>query len=137
MKKNSKFIFYFVLGVTLYHVATGNLPFRPYGGRKNKETMYYITTRKASGVISGIQTTENGRIEWGRELPNHCQLSVGLKKVITPLLAGLLEVDPEKIWSFDRFFSDVQDRLSTVPIFIFYVNKASIIKVWKICTDCL
>ena len=27
------------LGVTFYHVATGHLPFRPYGGRKNKETM--------------------------------------------------------------------------------------------------
>ena len=41
------------IGVTLYHVATGNLPFRPFGGRRNKETMYYITTKKASGVISG------------------------------------------------------------------------------------
>jgi len=27
------------LGVTLYHVATGQLPFRPFGGRKNKEEM--------------------------------------------------------------------------------------------------
>ena len=27
------------VGVTLYHVATGQLPFRPYGGRKNKESM--------------------------------------------------------------------------------------------------
>ncbi|XP_017461078.1 PREDICTED: inhibitor of nuclear factor kappa-B kinase subunit epsilon-like, partial [Rhagoletis zephyria] len=26
------------IGVTLYHIATGSLPFRPYGGRKNKET---------------------------------------------------------------------------------------------------
>lgn len=41
------------IGVTLYHVATGNLPFRPFGGRRNKETMFYITTKKASGVISG------------------------------------------------------------------------------------
>lgn len=40
------------IGVTLYHVATGQLPFRPYGGRRNKETMFYITTKKASGVIS-------------------------------------------------------------------------------------
>lgn len=40
------------IGVTLYHVATGQLPFRPYGGRRNKETMFYITTKKASGVIA-------------------------------------------------------------------------------------
>lgn len=37
------------IGVTLYHVATGNLPFRPYGGRKNKETMHHITTKKLPG----------------------------------------------------------------------------------------
>jgi serine/threonine protein kinase len=43
------------IGVTLFHVATGALPFRPFGGRRNKETMYYITTKKASGVISGSQ----------------------------------------------------------------------------------
>ena len=65
------------IGVTLYHVATGNLPFRPFGGRRNKETMYYITTKKASGVISGVQTAENGPIQWSRELPNSCLLSQG------------------------------------------------------------
>lgn len=27
------------IGVTLYHIATGVLPFRPFGGRKNKDTM--------------------------------------------------------------------------------------------------
>ena len=31
------------IGVTLYHVATGQLPFRPFGGpRKNKELMYVL-----------------------------------------------------------------------------------------------
>ena len=85
------------IGVTLYHVATGNLPFRPFGGRRNKETMYYITTKKASGVISGVQTSENGPIQWSRELPNTCLLSAGIKKHITPLLAGLLEVNTTKI----------------------------------------
>ena len=37
--------------------------YRPFGGRRNKETMYYITTKKASGVISGVQTSENGPIQ--------------------------------------------------------------------------
>ncbi|XP_072942965.1 inhibitor of nuclear factor kappa-B kinase subunit epsilon [Epargyreus clarus] len=118
------------IGVTLYHVATGQLPFRPYGGRRNKETMFYITTKKASGVISGTQTTENGPIEWSRELPAHCQLSVGLRKLVTPLLAGLLEVDPHRIWTFDRFFSEVQMATSTKPVHVFHVNKAASIKVF-------
>lgn len=111
------------IGVTLYHVATGNLPFRPYGGRKNKETMYYITTKKASGVISGSQATENGPIEWCRELPKACQLSVGLRKLITPILAGILEVDSQLIWSFDKFFTEVTNTLSRKVVHVFYINK--------------
>ncbi|CAH2089949.1 unnamed protein product [Euphydryas editha] len=118
------------IGVTLYHVATGQLPFRPYGGRRNKETMFYITTKKASGVISGTQTTENGPIEWTRDLPSNCQLSMGLRKLVTPLLAGLLEVDPHRIWTFERFFSEVQTVTSTKPVHIFHVNKAASIKVF-------
>lgn len=118
------------IGVTLYHVATGNLPFRPFGGRRNKETMFYITTKKASGVISGIQTSDNGPIEWGRDLPNNCQLSRGLKKVVTPLLAGLLEVDTQKIWTFERFFNEVQVTLSKVLVHVFHVNQGSRIEIF-------
>lgn len=118
------------IGVTLYHVATGNLPFRPYGGRRNKEIMFHITTKKASGVISGIQTKENGPIEWRKELPNNCHLSEGLKKFITPLLSGLLEVDAKKIWTFDKFFNEVTDMLSRKIVNVFHVNKASLIKVY-------
>ncbi|KAK4886000.1 hypothetical protein RN001_002271 [Aquatica leii] len=118
------------IGVTLYHVATGNLPFRPFGGRRNKETMFHITTKKASGVISGIQTKEGGSIEWGRELPNSCQLKTGLKKIVTPLLAGLLEADPSRIWSFDKFFNEVTNLLTRKVINIFYINSAVNIKVF-------
>lgn len=144
------------IGVTLYHVATGNkilltqiilmqsmnttyvienlfsgnLPFRPYGGRRNKETMHHITTKKESGVISGIQTKENGPIEWKHELPINCQLSFGLKKIITPLLAGLLEADHVKIWSFDKFFNEVEVVLSRKIFNIFHVNEAQLIKVY-------
>lgn len=118
------------IGVTLYHVATGNLPFRPFGGRRNKETMFYIITKKASGVISGVQTSENGQIDWNRELPHNCQLSTGLKKIVTPLLAGLLEVDPQKIWSFERFFSEVTDTLCRKRIHIFNIHRGSLIKVF-------
>ncbi|XP_072382744.1 serine/threonine-protein kinase TBK1 [Diabrotica undecimpunctata] len=118
------------IGVTLYHVATGNLPFRPYGGRRNKETMHQITTKKESGVISGIQYREGGPIEWKRELPMNCQLSYGLKKIVTPLLAGLLEADHRKIWSFDKFFNEVDVILSRKLFHIFHVNKAQLIKIY-------
>lgn len=35
-------------GVTLYHIATGKLPFVPYSGRNNtdKTIMHYITSQK-------------------------------------------------------------------------------------------
>lgn len=117
-------------GVTLYHVATGNLPFRPYGGRRNKETMYYITTKKASGVIAGTQTSENGPIDWYRELPNNCQLSAGLKKHVTPLLAGLLEVDSQRIWSFDRFFTESTNILNRKVMHVYNVNKVQSIRIY-------
>jgi len=85
--------------------------------------MYYITTKKASGVISGVQTSENGPIQWNRELPNSCLLSAGIKKHVTPLLAGLLEVNPQKMWTFDKFFSEVTRILSKKKIHIYYMTK--------------
>ena len=118
------------IGVTLYHVATGNLPFRPFGGRRNKETMYYITTKKASGVISGVQTSENGPIQWSRELPNTCLLSGGIKKQIAPLLAGLLEVNTQKMWTFDKFFSEVTKILNKKKVHVFFVNKLTELRVY-------
>lgn len=125
------------IGVTLFHVATGNLPFRPYGGRKNKETMHLITTKKASGVISGSQTSENGPIEWSRTLPSHCQLSQGLKHLVTPLLAGLLEESQLRMWSFDRFFKEVTNILNKKVLHVFYMNKSSSIEVYMSEDDSL
>jgi TANK-binding kinase 1 len=118
------------IGVTLFHVATGNLPFRPYGGRKNKETMHHITTKKLPGIISGIQTSENGPIEWSRSLPDHCQLTTGLKLLVTPLLAGLLEESQKRMWSFDRFFQEVTNILNKQVIHLFYMNRASSIEIF-------
>ena len=37
---------------------------------------FMITTEKESGVISGLQHSENGPIEWNRDLPRHCKLSL-------------------------------------------------------------
>uniref|UniRef100_A0A0A9WA26 Serine/threonine-protein kinase TBK1 n=2 Tax=Lygus hesperus TaxID=30085 RepID=A0A0A9WA26_LYGHE len=118
------------IGVTLYHVATGNLPFRPYGGRRNKETMYFITTKKESGVISGTQSLENGPINWCRALPKNCQLSNGLKKFVTPLLAGLLEVDTQKIWTFDKFFSEVTNTLNRKRVHLYHIHRMQMIRIY-------
>eukprot|EP00058_Branchiostoma_floridae_P007544 XP_002593032.1 hypothetical protein BRAFLDRAFT_74350 [Branchiostoma floridae] len=64
------------IGVTIYQVATGRLPFQPYGGpRRDRETMFRIATKKGKGVISGVQTEKNGHIIWSRQLPNTCELS--------------------------------------------------------------
>ncbi|XP_078339559.1 serine/threonine-protein kinase TBK1-like isoform X1 [Crassostrea virginica] len=107
------------LGVTIYHTATGHLPFQPFGGRKNTETMHMITTHKASGVISGVQRTENGEIEWRTDLPRTCLLSPFLKSIVTPIIAGLLESDTGQRWSFENFFGRVQTlkEMSTIKLF--------------------
>ncbi|XP_053957435.1 serine/threonine-protein kinase TBK1 [Anastrepha ludens] len=118
------------IGVTLYHVATGNLPFRPFGGRKNRETMHQITTKKASGVISGTQLSENGPIEWSTTLPSYCHLSEGLKTLVTPLLAGLLEKNREKTWSFDRFFQEVTLILRKIVLHVFFTNRTTSVEVF-------
>jgi len=39
------------IGVTLYHIATGQLPFRPFGGsRRNKELMWVACVSDVCGI---------------------------------------------------------------------------------------
>ena len=92
--------------------------------------MYYITTKKASGVISGVQTVENGPIQWSRELPSSCLLSQGIKKHLTPILAGLLEVNPQKMWTFEKFFNEVTNLLGKKKIYVYFMNRLSALRVY-------
>ncbi|XP_060084411.1 serine/threonine-protein kinase TBK1-like [Ylistrum balloti] len=110
------------LGVTIFHAGTGRLPFRPFGGRKNRVTMYEITKNKEPGYISGIQQSENGKIEWSKELPMTCRLSLGLKMFLTPILAGLLERNDRYKLSFGDFFSKVDKLMSKIVIHTFSPN---------------
>ncbi|BFZ10682.1 hypothetical protein BsWGS_13721 [Bradybaena similaris] len=111
------------LGVTFYHTATGQLPFRPYGGRSNRRTMFEIITQKESGVISGVQTIENGPIELKRDLPETCPLSSGLKSIVIPLLAGLMEPDASKMITYSGLFRIVHNIKEKITINVFYYNK--------------
>ncbi|NXJ74300.1 IKKE kinase, partial [Trogon melanurus] len=119
------------IGVTLYHAATGSLPFVPFGGpRRNKEVMYKITSEKPSGAIAGVQRQENGNIEWSYELPVTCQLSTGLKDQLIPILANILEVDQEKCWGFDQFFAGTNDILHRIAVDVFSLQQASLHRIY-------
>lgn len=113
------------IGVTFYHAATGSLPFIPYGGpRRNKPTMFKITTEKPMGAIAGIQRVLDGPIEWSYQLPHSCQLSQGLTVQLVPVLAGILEADQERCWGFDQFFTATTDILQRQPVHLFSLQQA-------------
>ncbi|KFQ32547.1 Inhibitor of nuclear factor kappa-B kinase subunit epsilon, partial [Mesitornis unicolor] len=119
------------IGVTFYHAATGSLPFVPFGGpRRNKETMYKITTEKPPGAIAGIQRQENGSIEWSYALPLTCRLSTGLKDQLIPILANILEADQEKCWGFDQFFAETNDILHRIVVDVFSLQQASLHRIY-------
>ncbi|XP_008113864.1 inhibitor of nuclear factor kappa-B kinase subunit epsilon isoform X1 [Anolis carolinensis] len=119
------------IGVTFYHAATGSLPFIPFGGpRRNKEIMYKITTEKPTGAIAGVQEQENGAIIWTDELPISCQLSLGLKRPLVPILANILEADQEECWSFDQFFAEANDILHRTIIHVFSLSQAVMLHVY-------
>nr|DBA31092.1 TPA: hypothetical protein GDO54_007000 [Pyxicephalus adspersus] len=119
------------IGVTFYHAACGNLPFRPFEGpRRNKEVMYKIITGKPSGAISGVQKVENGPIEWSWELPLGCNLSLGLQALFTPVLANILEADQEKCWGFDQFFAVTNDIFHRIVINVFSLQQMTLHKIY-------
>ncbi|TRY93379.1 hypothetical protein DNTS_032871 [Danionella cerebrum] len=114
------------IGVTLYHTATGRLPFIPYGGpRKNRNLMYKIITEKPEGTISGVQKENEGPIEWGFQLPETCQLSMGLKTLLVPVLSKLMEANQKKSWGFQQFFAATTDILQRITIHIFSLQQAT------------
>ncbi|XP_053771531.1 inhibitor of nuclear factor kappa-B kinase subunit epsilon isoform X2 [Desmodus rotundus] len=119
------------IGVTLYHAATGSLPFVPFGGpRRNKEIMYRITTEKPAGAIAGAQRRENGPLEWSYTLPITCQLSMGLQGQLVPILANILEAEQAKCWGFDQFFAETSDILQRVVVHVFSLPQAVLHRVY-------
>lgn len=78
------------LGVTIFEVASGKLPFRTEKGRKDPKTMYDMIANKENDCISAEEI--NGKIEWFRQLPENCDLDHTLRQTVTQLLAALLQV---------------------------------------------
>ncbi|XP_050414742.1 serine/threonine-protein kinase TBK1 isoform X1 [Patella vulgata] len=125
------------IGVTYYHMATGNLPFRPFGGRRDKELMYKIVSQKERGVISGIQLKANDPIIWNRVLPNTCTLSQGLQIYLIPLLASLLEINPDHMWTFETYFETVDSLCSKSVVHAYCPNMSSSLKIYLNTEDSL
>lgn len=76
------------LGVTLYELAAGSLPFAPKKGRKDLQTMYKMLSQKQNGQIAASESA-NG-IEWTTELPEISSLAKD--KQLTHFLASLINV---------------------------------------------
>ncbi|KAL3852400.1 hypothetical protein ACJMK2_016051 [Sinanodonta woodiana] len=107
------------IGVTLYHVATGQLPFQPYGGISNQETWHWMTLIKPKGMISGKQHQQGAQIIWSNQLDNTCHLSTTLQKQLVPTLARLIEVDPAYMLTFKEFILKIREIKKKILIVIF------------------
>ncbi|XP_078469235.1 serine/threonine-protein kinase TBK1-like [Lampetra planeri] len=119
------------IGVTIYHVATGCLPFRPHAGpRRDQKLMHQITTRKPKGAISGVQEQANEKITWSDTLPSSCLLSECLKSLLVPILASVLEADPGQCWSFDQFFAATKDLLQRELLHVYSLPQHTLHRVY-------
>lgn len=78
------------IGVTLYEVAVGQLPFNPKNGR-DIETMFRMISKKQHEHISAKED-DDGQIKWSTQLPDNCLIEKSMKQNVTPILAGLLNV---------------------------------------------
>jgi len=82
-------------------------------------------------MISGWQRSQNGQIEYSDRLPEDARISLwaklcfselttciiwrGLKLLVTPILAGLLENNVDKMMEFNDFFGRI-DRISKMKV---------------------
>lgn len=55
-----------------------------------------------------------------------CYHGSGLKLLITPILAGLLENNPDKMMEFDQFFSQIS-RIDKMKVFLCHQLFSSIV----------
>ncbi|KAK3578686.1 hypothetical protein CHS0354_002991 [Potamilus streckersoni] len=118
------------LGATIYHAATGNVPFRPYGGRDNRGMMFNMIAQKEYGVISGEQKTPSGNVVWSRELPATCTYSKWLKESLTTILAKLMEKELRLAHTFETFFVAADDILDRRVLHVFSTTSAKSFQIY-------
>ncbi|KAL3853797.1 hypothetical protein ACJMK2_017306 [Sinanodonta woodiana] len=118
------------LGATVYHAATGNVPFRPYLGRENRVMMFNMIAQKEYGVISGEQKSSTGNVVWNRELPATCTYSKWLKERLTTILAKLMEKDLRLAHTFETFFVAADDLLDRWVLHVFSTTSAKSFQIY-------
>ena len=79
-----------------------------------------MLTTKSVGTISCHQRTRNGTLEFSNILPAECRLSKSLKTMITPVLQGLLEINPRRIIKFPDFFNAIR-RIFSMKVLEFFL----------------
>ncbi|XP_041350009.1 serine/threonine-protein kinase TBK1-like [Gigantopelta aegis] len=117
------------LGCTIYHACTGEIPFKPHGGvRHNRNIMYIMITCKPSDAISGSQRQEDADIAWQNELPKTCPMAtcVSLRLDVQKMIAGLVEANKTRQWTFETFERSVQHLTSMKKICVVNTDKASL-----------
>lgn len=92
---------FWAIGVLLFELATGKLPFKPKLGRKDPKTMYKMMVEKKPDEISAIETDDG--LVWRKSLPETCEITE--KKELTQFLTGLLKVSFRVIYQFYFSFS--------------------------------
>ncbi|XP_065674309.1 serine/threonine-protein kinase TBK1 isoform X2 [Hydra vulgaris] len=107
------------LGVTFYHLATGQLPFRPAGGRQNKDIMFKMISEKSNDAISCYQDLENGSLIYSNKLPRKTRISENLKMHLTPILKCLLQIQQKFMLSYEDFFKAIKELVSLKKIDVF------------------
>ncbi|XP_019854889.1 PREDICTED: serine/threonine-protein kinase TBK1-like [Amphimedon queenslandica] len=112
------------LGATFFHLATGRLPFRPYRKRQDRGTMFKIINEKKTGIILGWQQEYNAPIYYSDRLPPDIVISQGLRDIITPILAGVLDTF-DSMWAFDRFFKAIDGIKKQNVVHIFCVSRCT------------
>ncbi|XP_052822137.1 serine/threonine-protein kinase TBK1 [Octopus bimaculoides] len=106
------------LGVMLYHVITGHIPFQTQAGyRRNRQLRYEMLSRKPNLAISANET-ETDAISWETELPETCKLSSIMKRKFEKIIRHLFITSNDSA-SIQDYLNKIDNILNKRDISIF------------------